>query len=80
MRQTLYDFVNGIWSGIPICCILFFIRKRRAGIREIAWEVYAERIESHPLACYVQCDKCHARKKLVKIRHNGTILHWLFRS
>ena len=91
IKRFIYDLVNGIRSGIPLCCIAFFVLKSQT--KNIGLTVYTERYEaldtqntfSDPpsekkLASYVQCDACWDKDRAVKIKKNGTVLKGFARS
>ena len=79
--------MNGVWSGIPMCCNLFFshyvftrdtdclvaatVHEKRTGK---VFDIFdTDNDESH----YVQCDHCYAKNKIKEIRNNDVILKWL---
>ena len=79
------DFLNGIWSGIPLCCISFFIKKskeyeltsysvdeERRGGRAIDGEHGYKPLKPH--IKYVQCDKCFKNDDKGKKLRKGGIL------
>jgi hypothetical protein len=39
----IQDFINGVWSKIPICCIIFFIRSRKTYRNDVAYEISKKR-------------------------------------
>ena len=58
----IHDIINGLWSGIPLCCILFFLKGNRAletarKRDDIKFENDIGYIPYHDVE-YVQCDKC----------------------
>jgi len=74
IRQAIFDLFNGIHSGIPLCCIKFFItfHFKYPGV-PVAQDVKWNRGIAHD-AGYVTCNSCHAQHRVVKIRDNGMIL------
>ena len=80
LQTAAYHFFNGIYSGIPLCCIIFFIRKCRS-TNLVAKDVTIERGEEWSKnggVQYVQCNKCYNKKKIIKIKNNGCILGWVY--
>jgi hypothetical protein len=90
-RVELYHFINGIRSGIPACCVLFFTKKNRT-VDYVAYEVDKERginvksvggamtyPDGKPTdAEYVQCDTCFKNNRVEPLKSNGCIMHWLY--
>ena len=69
-RRSLYHLLNGLWTGIPLCCIRFWLHGNTGSTRK----------QPDPLvgtAQYVRCDECVKHKRISKIRCNGSICHWL---
>jgi len=68
MEATFVDLVEGIYAGIPVCCIWFYVRETWCGTfhiartvqerRGVTWQMY----EYHKYK-YVQCDHCFANDK-----------------
>lgn len=90
MKQLIFNLVNGVRSGIPMCCTLFFSYRALFG-GEIAANVYKERTgkefdifakndDGAGESDYVLCNRCHAKKKVKEIRNNGVILRRLMRD
>lgn len=89
MRELIFNLANGIYSGIPVCCNLFFTYRAYRGKHPVAAVVHEERTnqvfdclgsndaDDGGGANYVQCNRCYAKKNTKKIRYNGTILRWL---
>lgn len=72
MRKLLYHFINGIRSGIPLCCTWYFVCASKH-MTAVARETAIKRGGS--LKCgYVTCDRCYHNGRRVKIKHNGVIL------
>ena len=69
-KRKLYHVVNGLWAGIPWCCIKFWNDGNNGRTRKHN-DPWARK------ACYVRCDACIARKHFIKIRKNGAILKGL---
>jgi len=80
MRKQLFHIINGVRSGIPLCCVRFFIVEERKG-ENIAQRIHYGRTDKefaiidYDEAAYVQCHKCYAKNKIVKIRNNGVIFY-----
>ncbi len=70
MRYWLYDTINGIWSGIPLCCIKSW-NKGYTGTNMLVEDPLWSKVE------YVRCPMCIQSGKLIKIRHNGMICRGL---
>lgn len=75
MRLFIYSFLNGLRSGIPLCCIINFCIKEYKGIEFIAAHmkeiVYKNEILPNEVE-YVPCKRCFVNSKFRKIRMNGT--------
>lgn len=84
MKEVIFNLVNGVRSGIPVCCILFFTYHAARG-KQVALYAYEKRtgkifdpreiIEGE--AEYVQCGICAKRNRVEKIRSNGVIMKGL---
>lgn len=65
-RWMSYDLLNGLWSEIPLCCILFFLEEGTYGVREVGETVRRRRkrlkMKGGGFASYVQCDRCYKRR------------------
>jgi len=70
-KCQIRDAINGIWSGIPLCCIWHFIRSPHA---DVAFRDAQRRGHWHDDAEYCQCDRCYRDKRIVKVRDNGYLL------
>lgn len=86
LRIVIFDFINGIWSQIPLCCVIFFCKQVLRGKFYIAKEVHEKRYPNIPYGFsmdkvnYVRCDKCHEKNRIAKINtKNGSILKFLIR-
>jgi hypothetical protein len=55
-------FLNGVVSGYPWCCVLFFSKRAMHGEMSIGRNTDLERGEGNHVE-YVQCDKCHQAGK-----------------
>ncbi len=93
-RLFVYDFFNGIYSGIPLCCVIFFLKKMaQYKNSSVAYNVELERgnvkyqledgrfalkDESEADRMYVCCDKCLKNGKKNKLKKNGRILEWIY--
>ncbi len=65
-RQQLHDVLNGIHSGIPLCCIRFFIT---ASFEDLI-------TSKDPLAAAIQYKRCQACRDdghVVQVRFNGRV-------
>lgn len=78
---TIYDFFNGIYSRIPLCCVLFFCKRvLLKGELTIGQNVNNERNVSIDSKSphYVQCDKCYENNIVANVNFkNGSILKWI---
>lgn len=74
--SIIFDLWLGIYSNIPLCCCLFFIKRSIKGTGYIAAEVHKERNPRLPFGknpptkprySYVPCDKCYHRGNVNEI-------------
>ena len=88
MKELIFNLVNGVRSGIPMCCNLFFshyvftrdtdcpvaatVHEKRTGK---VFDVCADKIDGE--SDYVQCNRCYAKNRVKQIRYNDVILRWL---
>jgi len=71
-REKLYDILNGIWSGIPLCCIKYWY-DGNTGLSRDKEDPYRDE------ARYVRCNRCVSKRRIKQIRHNGDICRFLSR-
>jgi hypothetical protein len=71
-QREMYHIVNGLWAGIPWCCIMFW-HNGNTGVTRKTSDPWAE------TAQYVRCDTCIARRHFIKIRKNGAVLQGLIK-
>lgn len=92
-NQIIFDIFNGLYSGIPLCCIRYYIRilingenyvalitemKRNNFIELVNHNgIEAMKLKFSPESEYVQCDYCYDNNIVKQIKNNGTILNWL---
>ncbi len=82
MRELIFNLVNGVRSGIPLCCNLFFSHNALTP-GPVAKRVYEKRTSKEfdifeiSESDYVQCNHCYSKNKVKDIRSNGVILRWL---
>ena len=69
LRCLLFDIINGVRSGIPLCCIEYFVRTPLMAM--------IIQNEYNPLIQYQRCMSCRSSERIVEIRHNGCTAHWL---
>ena len=69
-QRSLYHFVNGVWSGIPLCCIRYWL-DGNDGMSRDKPDPYWEDTE------YVRCNKCVSKRRVKTIRLNGSIWRFL---
>ncbi len=72
-KKKWFHLINGLWSGIPLCCIRHFVW------HECGHEAAARRGSCNNVN-YVQCDKCHSSHNSQKIRSNGYLFCFLIRQ
>lgn len=80
MREKLYHLINGIRSGIPFCCVWFFVN--RQDVEGLALKLHYARGGTRgnwikDTCNYVRCDKCFDKKYEVPVKRNGVICEWL---
>jgi hypothetical protein len=73
----LYHAINGIWSGISVCCVAYFVFEMWQGNQPVA-EMAAERRGENTPTNYVVCDKCWRAGRFIKTKQNGTLLDFMF--
>lgn len=83
IRNAIYDFANGLYSGLPLCCIWFFVKKAYSSTH-VGYETHIRR-GGTPITWrtssrhgYVQCDKCYQKNHVVKQRNKGCIFGWIY--
>ena len=81
IRCIIHDFINGLYSGIPLCCVINFCRcKSNHKALDLAIQ-YG--LKSHydfdREVNYVPCKKCHETKTYNELKHNGSICEFLIR-
>lgn len=87
MKEAIFNLVNGIRSGIPVCCTLFFTYQCRIP-GPVGKRIHEERTGKKFNPCeiiegdaeYVQCGICYKRNKVKEIRENGVIMSWLIQA
>lgn len=72
-RQKLYHFLNGVWSGIPVCCVAYWCKGFHGLNRDIPDPHYRE-------TYYIRCNHCAAERHITTIRNNGRVAAWLLGS
>lgn len=89
LRAKIYHYVNGIRSGIPFCCVRFWVRGSNDYTRYpdgMGATLYEERHGEKFDICgendkekanYVRCDKCFENGRDGKCKDNGVVLDWL---
>lgn len=65
-KRQLYHILNGLWAGIPWCCIKFW-HDGNSGLSRKGSDSLAS------VAQYVRCNKCIKAGHMVSIRFNGNI-------
>jgi hypothetical protein len=78
----LDDLINGVYSGFPLCCILFYIRIHCAGLR-LPGHYLRNHVPNDSEPGYVRCPACtrsnhrikHIRKGHIKLcKYNTTTI------
>jgi len=72
-RRKLFHFINGVWTGIPLCCINYW-NQGYSGIHRDKPD------PNWPEAHYVRCNECAAARRSKKTRSNGVIARWLLKG
>jgi hypothetical protein len=75
MRIKLYNFINGIRSGIPICCVLFFVKRHN----DVYQETNLLRNQKSDKCGYIRCDKCFKENRKIKQKLNSRICRWILK-
>jgi hypothetical protein len=68
MRRYLYHLINGVRSGIPLCCVAHWL----AGITGLN-----NYDPNYMDASYVRCHTCATTRRVVELKNNGCIMRWL---
>ena len=65
-NEYMYNLINGIYSGYPLCCIEYFCTLMKEGVHPALYNhwKYTETITNK--IQYVQCPKCIKAKNYVK--------------
>lgn len=72
LKIFIQELLEGIYSGIPICCVISYCKGRKANLASKehgSWEQYVRKFPAE----YVQCHKCESTNKFIKIRENGSL-------
>jgi len=71
--QMLYDIINGIYSEIPICCVVNYIQLQLDGKfpAKHTWKKY-KFLHNHEIE-YVPCPSCIKKKRFQKKVRKGMI-------
>ncbi len=69
LRVWLFDVINGIRSGIPPCCIYYFVTT--------PFSIMVPNNEHNLKIQYQRCMKCRATGHAIEIELNGCVAHWL---
>jgi hypothetical protein len=83
VKRATYHSINGVRSGIPLCCTIHFVKLDWDGIKRIArsecerrgfsWHHDPARPKFDIEAEYCLCDKCFDNSRSKGIKKNGTI-------
>lgn len=75
MKRIIFDIINGIRSGIPICCVIAYLRDSYNNLpvalhrsKQLGYDLQKSGYQ------YVPCSKCYKNKKIVPLKFNGVIL------
>lgn len=69
-----FDAVEGVYSGIPQCCVIPYMNGRHGmSLRsEIAKKKNKKQLlKNLELFNYIPCDDCLKNKRVAKLKHNG---------
>jgi hypothetical protein len=81
VKAFIYDFVNGLHSGIPICCVwnyskLFGVVNKAVFLMgEYGVDFYSDNKIKH--IGYVPCARCYKKNHFIRIKYNGKVLRYL---
>jgi hypothetical protein len=79
MKRLLFDLINGIRSGIPVCCTLFFSAWVYFHPGEPCAATVGKARGQDKDARYVQCNRCYHSRKVVQVKPNGVIFKGLIK-
>lgn len=79
-RNTVFNLINGVRSGIPLCCVIRYTIDNNKGLPvafyrslECNYNFYAKENNWQ----YVPCQRCYENKHFITPKRNGVILlHW----
>lgn len=80
IKHFIFNFANGIYSRIPICCVWFFSMHSFKGTQSIAKTIHDKRdpkinFQDKESCGYVRCDSCYNNDYEREINFtNGSIL------
>jgi hypothetical protein len=82
IKKFVYEFVNGIRSGIPLCCVIHFCKepdgpKGMTILEKCGWKWYDWSNFAGCRIQYIPCPKCLNKKRFVTIKNNGLICNFL---
>lgn len=84
IRFFIYDVINGIRSGIPLCCVLDFCLNDWYWDKKTETDFYFTKMDKlhdpkskYYAYNYVPCKKCFYKFKIINIKMNGVIGHCL---
>ena len=73
IRHLLINFLEGIYSGIPLCCTISYCKGREgpqaAKENNLSDEAYYKKYPCE----YVQCRSCENKKHSIEIKKNGRL-------
>jgi len=92
IKRLIFNLINGIYSGIPLCCTLFYAKKDLNIDPLLAYTVEKNRgievelvdhgfryINGKNNCDYVSCDRCFNMNRFKTIKNNGMIFKWLIK-
>lgn len=93
LKFKLFHYINGIRSGIPFCCVKFWVREVNnykrypdgigASLYQerygVPFDIFGDDENDKELANYVRCHKCFETGRDGRCKDNGTIMHWLMK-
>lgn len=76
-ERELYHRVNGVHSGIPRCCVDYFIELLDNYVPAALYTSYVRGGALRDTAGYVVCPACYMENRLVRVNQNGVVAKFL---
>lgn len=71
--RIIKHFIDGIYSGIPFCCVISYC-KGRNGIVVTKNMTYEQKYQYyHDPVEYIRCKKCEKKTTYRKVKNNGSL-------